>query len=297
MFLDKKGMEGELIVGLIALAIIAVIIFLYSSGLFSIITGEADISNCNTWVGLQSKFKVEGVRLIPSDNPCITTVSTIKDKEEAEFYEYMAKTSFNCWDMYGRGKVDFFSDWDFTGIENYCFVCDETTIGEDAEINDFDLDKFEAYLSNNKVSGQKKTYSDIFLGTENSRIDFGEGKIPLKKGDKMYTMFTVIKSDTAPSLTDQFLDTFTMIGENVVKSIFIQVSIVRHPSAIYSGAITGFVYSGFKTVFGVNYMYPSLIIAKGDGIVDENGAVCSKVHFSPKKNIFKSGGENEERKF
>ncbi len=295
MFLDKKGMEGEIIIGLVALAIVVVLWTLSGSGLFSSLSGKADISNCNTWIGLQSKFKVEGVRLIPSDNPCATTTSTLKDKDEKEVYEHFAKKSFSCFDMYGRGKVNFFGDWDFDGVETYCFVCDETIIGEDVKTKELDLDKFEVFLSNNKAPGGKESYTDVFTGTESSRIDFGEGKINLERGDKLYTMLTIVKSTQAPDLLTGTVDTFKSVGTNVLTTIGIKALTARTVTGSFKGGglIKGLkgtvglsiLYTAVESKYKAEYLYPSLIVAKGDEIVRNGESLCSQVHYKPKKGL------------
>ena len=294
MFLDKKG-DSETIVALFAFVIVAAILFFYGPTLIDVLTGRTDSSNCNTWVSIQSKSKIAGIVAIPRDSPCITEINTLTDKKENEFYDYMAKSAFSCWDMYGRGEVDFFSDWDLNGVETYCFVCDETAIGGNVDITNFDMDKFEVYLSNNHPSGNKNSYTDIFTGTENSRIDFGEGNIPLKKGDKLYTMFTLVKSTEAPDFLTGTVDTFASIGTKVLTTIGIQAITAKTVTGSLKGAgiVKGLkgtiglslLYTAIESEVKAEYIYPSIIIAKGDEIVKNGESICSQVHYKPKKEL------------
>ena len=261
MFLDKKG-DSETIVALFAFLIVVAILFFYGSTLIDVLTGRTDSSNCNTWVSIQSKSKIAGIVAIPRDSPCITEINTLTDKKENEFYDYMAKSAFSCWDMYGRGEVDFFSDWDFSSIDNkYCFVCEEAAIGENVDVIGFDRDKFEVYLSNNHPSGNKNSYADLFTGAENSRIDFGEGNIPLKKGDKLYTIFSIFKTNTPPSATQYIEDTLS-----------------------FTGISTAFIYPSLQVISGSGYFYPGLYVVNSNDL-SSIGCSSGGIHFKPKKEL------------
>lgn len=290
MFFNKKGVEHGLLLGLFILVIVAVILLGTSTPLFGDISNAADDSTCKTWVNLQAKYKAEGIRVIPSDNPCVTHIDIIKNKEEKEFYSDIAKKSYSCFDKYGAGKVDFFSDWDFTGIENYCLVCSEITIGEDVKVDFFDLDKFELYLSNNKIPGGSKTYSDYFTDAENSRIDFGNAKVPLKQGDKLYISYNIIKSRNAPDLLTGFVDTvkktFINVGVAIIGSVY-----TFGKSGVKGSVLLAVVYSGFEDIFRANYMYPGLSVSKADEVANLG---CS-YHFNPKEKFSIRVNKDEEK--
>ncbi len=291
MFFSKKGVEHGLLLGLFILVIVAVIIIGTSVPLFSDISTAADDATCKTWVNLQAKFKVEGIRTIPTDNPCITNIDTIKNKDEREFYKDISKKTYSCFDKYGAGKVDFFSDWDFTGIENYCLVCSEITIGDKVKIDTFDLDKFELYLSNNDIPGGSKTYSDYFTDAKNSRIDFGDAKVPLKKGDKFYITYNVIKSRNAPDITTGLVDTVKKTFINVGVAVIGSVSTFGK-SAVQGSVLLGWFYSGFEDAFRADYMYPGLSISKNDDVINLG---CSRYYYNPKEKFPIKVNKDEEK--
>jgi len=71
---------------------------------------------CKNWVNMESKTKIAGANL-PSlfDSPCVTFSDKITKKNEIE--ETLANNMYDCWNMYGSGKLDFFSDWDLGSSE------------------------------------------------------------------------------------------------------------------------------------------------------------------------------------
>ena len=291
MFFNKKGDSHLLLFALFTAILVLIVMVISNKGLNEAISNAGDDATCKTWVNLQAKYKAEGIRVIPSDNPCVTNLEMIKDENEQEFYGDIAKKSYSCFDRYGAGKVDFFSDWDFTGIENYCFVCSEITIGDGVEVDTFDLDKFELYLSNNKIPGGSKTYSDYFTDAENSRIDFGDAKVPLKQGDKLYISYNVIKSRNAPDIITGFVDTvkktFINVGVAVIGSVY-----TFGKSGAKGSVLLGVAYSGFEDTFRASYMYPGLAISKNDEVVNLE---CSRHHFNPKEKFSIKVNKDEEK--
>ena len=182
-FSDLKNIILIIFVAVILLLIMPIIIKGGSKG--------SDIASCRNWVVLQSAIKdpALGIKLKDLKNPCTTFEDELKDKKDD--YEVLAKGMHDTWKMYGQGKIDFFSDWDW-GIKNtYCFVGDEIKIDEDRTIN---IGKFEEYLSNTNVPKSEITYAEFFTGTENTNLDFGSENIELKKGEKLYIMFIVKKA-------------------------------------------------------------------------------------------------------
>ena len=184
-FSDLKNIILIIFVAVILLLIMPIIIKGGSKG--------SDIASCRNWVVLQSAIKdpALGIKLKDLKNPCTTFEDELKDKKDD--YEVLAKGMHDTWKMYGQGKIDFFSDWDW-GIKNtYCFVGDEIKIDEDRTIN---IGKFEEYLSNTNVPKSEITYAEFFTGTENTKLKIilkENDKIFVKKNDKIYVLFTLKK--------------------------------------------------------------------------------------------------------
>ncbi|MBI2106826.1 hypothetical protein HYT57_02470 [Candidatus Woesearchaeota archaeon] len=289
MFFNKKGETYNTVLGLVALALVAVLFLGIFTPLFGDLANKTDDSTCESWVRLQAKAKFGGIRSISSNNPCVTNIDTLKNKESSEVYADFAKKAYHCSSKYGGGNADFLSDWVAVNPfyeGTYCFVCSETTIGEDVKLKEFDLNTFELYLSQNNVPGQiigeKKTYTDYLTEAKNSKIDFGDGKIPLKQGSKIYTIFTVLKTNVAPSLTEQVVDGFSSVFEKTLTSTTLAAVATRSIQGTVSGAIFGFVYSSTEASFGKNYAYPGLVIANTDDVTKLG---CSQIHFKPNKGI------------
>ncbi|MBI4158769.1 hypothetical protein HY500_00750 [Candidatus Woesearchaeota archaeon] len=292
MFFNKKGETHNTILGLVALALVAVLFLAIFTPLFWDLAVKTDDSTCEAWTRLQARAKVGGIRSITINNPCTTEIDTLKNKESSEVYADFAKKAYHCSSKYGGGNVDFISDWIainpfYEGT--YCFVCSEITIGEDVKLKEFDLDTFELYLSQNKAPGQilgeKKTYTDYFTESKNSKIDFGEGKIPLKQGSKVYTIFTVLKTNTAPSVSEQVVDGFSSVFEKTLTTTALAALTTRNLHVAKAGALFGFIYSSTEASFGKNYAYPGLVIATTDDVASLE---CSGIHFKPNKKILES---------
>ena len=287
MFFNKKGETHHTILGLISLALVLVLLLGLFTPLFGDLADKTDDSTCESWVRLQAMAKVGGISLFSSNNPCVTDIDTLKNKENSEVYADFAKKVYHCSSKYGGGNADFLSNWVAVNPlyeGTYCFVCSETTIGEDVKLKEFDLNTFELYLSQNNVPGQilgeKKTYTDYLTEAKNSKIDFGDSKIPLKQGSKIYTIFTVLKTNTAPSFTEQTIDGFSSVLEKTLASTALAAVATRSVHGTVSGAIFGFVYSSTEASFGKNYAYPGLVIANTD---DVSKLGCAQIHFKPNK--------------
>lgn len=289
MFFSKKGETHSTIPGLVALVLVVVLFLGIFTPLFGDLAVKTDDSTCRSWVRLQAIAKVGGLRLITTNNPCVTEIDTLKNKEGSEVYADFAKKSYHCSSKYGGGNADFLSDWIAVNPfyeGTYCFVCSETTIGEDVKPRELDLDTFELYLSQNKAPGQvlgeKKTYADYLTEAENSKIDFGTGKIPLNQGTRVYTIFTVLKTNIAPSTTEGVVDGFSIVLKETLTTSTLAALTTKNIHGVASGALFGFVYSSTKASFGKNYAYPGLVIATADDVANLG---CSQIHFKPNKKI------------
>jgi len=64
---------------------------------------------------------------------CSTEYKTIDDKDNEIIKRKIANSMFNCWDQYGRGKVEIFDTKD----RNYCVICSSLEFTKKDEIKDF----------------------------------------------------------------------------------------------------------------------------------------------------------------
>ena len=195
MFWDKKGdfKYGNL-AKIILVLIIAIIIIYATATLTAGSKRGADIAACKAWTVFQSSVKVPivGIQLKDFKNPCVTFKDELKGEEE-EVHETIANGMHDTWKMYGEGRIDFFSDWDWLSKNTYCFIGNEIKIIDNKEVKKLNIDKFEKYLSNNYPPNSKYTYAEFLTGTQNTNLDFGIDEIPLNKNDKLYILFTVVQ--------------------------------------------------------------------------------------------------------
>jgi hypothetical protein len=192
MSLNKKGDWNTVSKWIYALVIIVILwIVFVSFGDF--LYGSGNKAACKNWVYRNSVSVAKEVVGDFENSPCITTEEKIKEIDETKMYEKLAQNMYDCWDQYGQGDVDFYSDIDWGSSDAHCRICSEIEFDEKVkkEIKEIDVDRFEIYLSNNNPPNHKETYAEFFTKSDNSKIDFGSGKIPLE--DKFYTMFVVNK--------------------------------------------------------------------------------------------------------
>ncbi len=194
MSLNKKGIEWETVSKFIFALIVIALLWVLIVGLGDFLYGTGNKAACQNWVYRNSVTAIKEIAEDLENSPCVTTEETIKSfKNENELYEKLAKNMYDCWDQYGKGEIDFYSDIGWIDKELYCRICSEIKFEENIKNNlkEIDVDNFEIYLNNHNPPNHKETYSDFFTKSENSKIDFGEGKISLD--NSIYTMFTAYK--------------------------------------------------------------------------------------------------------
>lgn len=193
MSLNKKAeMSGDLkdiiiiLMSFIAITFVAIY-------LSSFLSSTGSKKACETWVNIQSTpiLKEFG----PLQSSCITAKETIKNARKEEIYKQLANSMYDCWDMYGQGEADFYSDIDWLGSDTYCRICSEIKISSDLdqERRNINIDDFESYLTNNNPSGSRESYAEFFIKAENAEVNFGSGEITLDPEVNLYTIFAVDK--------------------------------------------------------------------------------------------------------
>lgn len=86
---------------------------------------------------------------------CPTVKLKINDKNEEIAKKKLADALYDCWDQFGRGGLELFSD---DGV--YCAICHRITLDKEIKVNGFT-----EYLATKNAPGQTLTYSQ-FLTTE-----------------------------------------------------------------------------------------------------------------------------------
>lgn len=301
MSLNKKAVDfgtvGKLIVAILIIALLWVVFVNLGDFLY----GTGNKAACQNWVARNS---VTGLKEIigseTGSSACVTTEESIKTSDDNEIYEQLARNMYDCWDQYGRGETDFYSNFDFGSKNTYCRICSEIKIDESIKGKKLDIDKFEIYLSNHNPPNSKQTYAEFFTKTKEAKLDLGEGSLDLEPGKKLYTSFIVYKSSINPETTfaipktteEAVFSTETafavggcILGAKIgggIGTLFAGVGAV--PGAI-GGCGFGIIAGQIIRVAGyADYLYPSIILFKeSDKKVQE---VCNYVYYNPEKKPF-----------
>ncbi|MBU2634199.1 MAG: hypothetical protein KJ674_03055 [Nanoarchaeota archaeon] len=294
--MNKKGDWEDLkkIILVLVFGIILIIFMIYFSGFLA---GSGDKAACKNWVNTQASLKVAGIKLADLKSPCITSEETIKDSDKNKIYEQLAGSMYDCWDMYGKGKVDFYSDWVWLGKDKHCMVCSEISIDEKVTKKrpSINIDDFEMYLSNHNPPNHGETYAEFFLNTESSYIDFGEGEIELSSDKPLYSVFFIIKGE-APTMGgeawEQIKRNTLFAGVTVLTATAISLAfppiapfILTTTAGFYTSLGVGLVSANAIEIGEKKYLYPSLLLVSGKEIVNRCG---SDININYKKKLFGS---------
>ena len=271
-FTDLKNIILVIIVGVILLLIMPLIIKGGSRG--------SEIAACKNWAVINSiKDPAIGTIKISTRNPCTTFHDKIKEEEKA--YETLAKGMHDTWKMYGQGKIDFFSDWDWFKKNTYCFVGDEIEIEKDTTIN---IDKFEEYLSTTYIPKSEITYNEFFTEAKNTNLDFGSDNIELKKGEKVYVMFAVQKkSGSDYGIIISGLPG-CVVGAKIGAIIGGTASIgsLTIPAGALGCGIGGIISLGAYVSGHSDYLYPGLILIPSKDTKSLEKDCDGGIHYNPK---------------
>ena len=122
---------------------------------------------------------------------CPTVKVKIDDKNEENVKKKLADAMFDCWDQFGRGQLELFSD-----DSVYCAICHRITFNKEMKVNGFT-----EYLATKQIPAQKISYLQ-FLTTERTQnsefLKELENKkivdtIDTSQGNEYAIIFTYIK--------------------------------------------------------------------------------------------------------
>jgi len=298
MFSDNKGVWSDLKNILIVL-IAGIVLFFLSTTVLHAGEKASDIESCKNWAVLQSSVKVPGVdvKLKDFENPCVTLKDELKGNK-FERYNTLANSMYDVWKMYGQGKLDFYSDWDWGKKNTYCLIGDEIEVTDDIKDYSVNIDEFEEYLSDNNVPKSEFTYAEFLTNAKKTELDFGSGNIDLKKGDKIYIIFTVIKKSEGLTLTEGSVIGVgscaiggiagAKIGTIIGGIIGLGAgSLATAPTGGVIGAGTGCLIGVLGT--GISYavghsdeLYPGIILITGENIPSLEKKCDGGLHYNPK---------------
>ncbi|MBS3113253.1 hypothetical protein J4418_04175 [Candidatus Woesearchaeota archaeon] len=154
--MDKKSQTEanpiRFLLGSILIIIIAFIIISFQFNLFDILKSASTDNACKSSVVLNSVAKLSGNEFM-DEIKCPTR--DIKISDEKKVFPTVANELYNCWDNFGKGKLDLFKKE--KGM--YCVICSRI------EFTDLEGKKpgLFSYLYKTKLLNQDKTYYDALF--------------------------------------------------------------------------------------------------------------------------------------
>ncbi|MEK6835851.1 MAG: hypothetical protein AABX55_02400 [Nanoarchaeota archaeon] len=288
MFLNKKGVF-ENISNLILLIIIAIIIIgVFLIGYKTFLFSAGNVAACKNWVNIQATPFLKEVADLAS--PCVTTEEVIKDDDKNKIYEQLARNMYTCWDQYGKGEVDFYSNIDFLGSD-HCRICSEIKIDESLKNKEIDIDDFEIYLSTKRPPNHRETYAEFFTKAKEAKLNFGEGSLTLESGKKLYSAFVISKSTINPetviipgSTEVAFAIGGCVVGGKlggVAGSIFPGIG---NAIGAAGGCAIGIIGGQIARAVGyADYIYPSITLFTETNVKLED--ICGSIYYNPQELI------------
>lgn len=163
------------LVVIVVILITAFLLLKYEANLKEIYAKAVGKSTCEASVRTHAALKLRYIDF-SGEIKCPTIKLKIDDKNEEVVKRKVADAMVDCWDQFGKGKLDLFKDDNV-----YCSICHRITFNKEIQINGF-----MKYLAEEKPSKQAKeegiTYikylttektqnSDFLTGLANNHID------------------------------------------------------------------------------------------------------------------------------
>jgi hypothetical protein len=132
-------------------------LFAFEERLKDIYTGAIDKGACKSEVIAHSKLKLRYIDF-SDDISCPTIPLKIDNHNENVVKRKIADSMYDCWDQYGRGQLELFTD-----ENNYCAICHRISLDEDVKFSGLS-----EYLAQNNHPSQDISYLQ-FLTTEKTQ--------------------------------------------------------------------------------------------------------------------------------
>ncbi|MEW6063493.1 MAG: hypothetical protein AB1571_03955 [Nanoarchaeota archaeon] len=264
--LHKKAVSMHVVELILIVLVLSLVIFFVVYIFKPGIETTSSKSACEQSVLLKAKAKaVPGVSS-KVDLQCETTKIEIDEINEKSTKK-IADAMYDCWGQFGEGKVDFLSDWDFGGVDTFCFICSKIEFDASIKENKIDLG---IYLNENNPPLHNVSYSVYLTGTKGAFTNIPEIKEitadkPLyvlffaNKGSDLMTRLKVIGGGTA---TGTFLG---CAGGLIVGSAFGGIGVI--PGFVIgckSGAAVGAVISSVVSLGEETKYYPGLYVTNDE---------------------------------
>ena len=195
----KKGVTLQhTIITLVLLLVAAAVIFLI---FFRIPYGELiNEETCRSSVILRGSILGTAGEFVPGASPpplrCKTKQLEVKTTDENEIKRIMANEMYSCWDMLGRGRINFLKkstsnfaveEFAITEPKSACVICTVIQFNENLKKNPKNINLVE-YLEKNNPPLKNITYLEFFSEEEGARLPVGADITALIKTDKDYAI-------------------------------------------------------------------------------------------------------------
>lgn len=190
MKLNKKGIEAEVLIGIILTIIVAAVIFwflyIYNSSTTDFIDREA----CHQSVLMRSLPTIAGAPLragLPLK--CRTEKILLLQDDENAIKSRIANAMHDCWWMLGEGKLNFFA----AGLvrKNYCLIC--STIKFDKDAKNLKINDLKEYLVVEKLPAGNMSYLQYLSNSDNPAV-MGSGEV-IDTNEEYVVVFSFFKNE------------------------------------------------------------------------------------------------------
>ncbi|HIH17484.1 MAG TPA: hypothetical protein HA282_05575 [Nanoarchaeota archaeon] len=199
----KRGQEHHEVVlwtiGLAGLLVFGVFIYQLYAKTPAILDKEA----CKESV---VKRGLWGINQLPDDvKPelqCKTQPIGVKTTNEEEIKKTVANAMYDCWDMLGRGKVDFLDTGESFGLSNAkssCLICSTIKFSGAIQKSPKTI-SLGSYLKETKIPQKKITYLEYFTDQEGADISSGFQISPIRTDQDYAVVFFRFESQDAWNL-------------------------------------------------------------------------------------------------
>ncbi len=170
--MNKKGIETDLLIGLISFAIILGIIFILTYNIGGILGAQTNTEAVNNWVKARSLTQGVALPQVPPV-PDLEDPLVIKNKEDLMWegdeppkaYKEIATSMVNCWNAFDRGTRDFIQS---TEKEVFCFPCRAIKFSDEIKDDKIEMSRFNYYLNSTHVAGQNsQTFLQVLSNDQN----------------------------------------------------------------------------------------------------------------------------------
>lgn len=168
LFFGKRGIEKEGLVLLIS--VVALLLFYLLTvlkGASNAAESSADLAACKGSVIRNAQLRINGLEF-PTDIRCPARNVLIKEKESDKANDLIAKEMYYCWDQYGEGKLNLFTD-----ESTYCAICSFIHVDTNQPVTGL-----QDYLTQTQIPDKSgRLYSDYLAGFQTTRAEAVLGAI------------------------------------------------------------------------------------------------------------------------